>query len=121
LKVEHLLALLSKHSDARLPAPWVRALKRWETSGVEARAETQVVLRVSRPDILAELGKSKAARFLGERLGPTTVVIKSGAQSKVMAALAELGFLGQDSTVQPSDPADSDEPTTMGAARPARS
>ena len=42
--------------------------------------------------------KSKAARFLGEPLGPTSVVIKPGAQPKVMAALAELGLLAEDDT-----------------------
>jgi hypothetical protein len=58
--------------------------------------QTQVVLRVSRPEVLEELRKSKAARFLGEMLGPTTVVLKDGAQSKVLAALAELGLLAED-------------------------
>jgi hypothetical protein len=76
----------------------VKSLKRWEVNGTEARAETQTVLRVSRPEVLEELRKSKGARFLGEPLGPTTVVIKAGAQSKVMAALAELGLLAEDMT-----------------------
>jgi hypothetical protein len=99
LKVEHLLAVLGKHADAPLPAPWVKALKRLEKNGIEARAESQIVLRVSSPEILEELRKSRATRFLGERLGPTTIVIKRGAQSKVMAALAELGILGADESV----------------------
>jgi hypothetical protein len=103
LKVEHLLALLAKYAGARLPAPWVRALKRWEASGVEARAENQIILTVRRPDILAELGQSRAARFLGERLGPTAVVIKRGAQSKVIAALAELGILADDHSSDRTD------------------
>ena len=99
LKVEHLLALLSKHAAAGIPPVLVKALKRWEVNGTEARAETQVVLRVSRPEVLEELRKSKAARFLGEPLGPTAVVIKAGAQSKVMAALAEIGLLAEDDTI----------------------
>lgn len=99
LKVEHLLALLAKHADAGIPPVLVKALKRWEANGTEARAETQVVLRVSQPEVLKELRRSKAARFLGEPLGPTAVVIKPGAQSKVMAALAELGLLAEDDTV----------------------
>ncbi len=103
LKVEHLLALLSKHAAAGIPPVLVKALKRWEVNGAEARAETQVVLRVSRPEVLEELRKSKAARFLGEPLGPTTVVIKAGAQSKVMAALAELGLLAEDDTIDQKD------------------
>jgi len=96
LKVEHLLALLAKHTSGGIPPVLVKALKRWEANGTEARVQTQVVLRVSRPEVLEELRKSKAARFLGEILGPTSVVIKDGAQSKVLAALAELGFLAED-------------------------
>jgi hypothetical protein len=96
--VEHLIALLSKHAVAGIPPVLVKALKRWADNGTEARAETQVVLRVSRPEVLEELRKSKAARFLGEPLGPTAIVIKAGAQSKVMAALAELGMLAEDTT-----------------------
>jgi len=98
LKVEHLLSLLAKYAAGGIPPVLVKALKRWETNGIEARVQTQVVLRVNRPEILEELRKSKAARFLGELLGPTSVVIKDGAQSKVLAALAELGFLAEDET-----------------------
>jgi hypothetical protein len=96
LKVEHLLVLLAKYTSAGIPPVLVKALKRWEGNGTEARVQTQVVLRVSRQEVLEELRKSKAARFLGEMLGPTTVVIKEGAQSKVLAALAELGLLAEE-------------------------
>ena len=100
LKVEHLLALLAKYSEAGIPPQLVKTLKRWEVNGTEARVQSQVVLRVSRPEVLEELRKSKAARFLGESLGPTTVVIKDGAQSKVMAALTELGLLAEDESTK---------------------
>ena len=98
LKVEQLLTLLANHSDAGIPPVLVKALKRWEVNGTEARAETQVVLKVSRPEVLDELRKSKAARFLGEPLGPTTVTVKSGAIQKVMEAMTELGLLAEDDT-----------------------
>jgi len=96
LKVEHLLSLLAKYAAGGIPPVLVKALKGWEANGTEARVQAQVVLRVSRPEVLDEMRKSKAARFLGEILGPTTVVIKDGAQSKVLAALAELGLLAED-------------------------
>lgn len=96
LKVEHLLSLLAKYTAGGIPPVLVKALKRWEVNGTEARVQTQIVLRVSRPEVLEEMRKSKAARFLGEMLGPTSVVIKDGAQSKVLAALAELGLLAED-------------------------
>ena len=98
LKVEQLLVLLAKHSDAGIPPVLVKALKRWEVNGTEARAETQIVLKVSRPEVLEELRKSKAARFLGEPLGPTTITVKSGAIQKVMDAMTELGLLAEDLT-----------------------
>jgi hypothetical protein len=98
LKVEHLLPLLAKHSGG-IPPALVKALKRWEVNGTEARAETQVILRVSRPEVLEELRlRSKAARFLGEVLSPTTVIVKSGAIQKVMEAMTELGLLAEDSS-----------------------
>jgi hypothetical protein len=96
LKVEHLLTLLNKHASGGIPPVLVRALKRWEENGVEAWVQTRVVLKVSTPEILGELRKSKAARYLGEALGPTSVVIKEGAQSKVLAALAEMGLLAEE-------------------------
>jgi hypothetical protein len=98
LKVEHLLALMAKHASGGIPPVLVKALKRWDLRGTEARVQTQSVLKVSKPEVLEELRKSKAARFLGEILGPTTVVVKDGAQSKVLAALAELGFLAEEET-----------------------
>ena len=93
LKVEHLLVLLSRHADAGVPPSLVKALKRWEVNGTEARVQTQVILKVSKPEILEEMRKSRAAKFLGEVLSPTTVVIKSGAIQNVMEALTELGLL----------------------------
>jgi hypothetical protein len=95
LKPEHLLTVLRKHASAPLPPPFVRSLQRWESSGTEARIETLTVLKVSRPEILEELRNSKAARFLGEILGPTTITVQSGAAPKVLAALAELGLLAE--------------------------
>ncbi len=95
LKAEHLLALLAKHTDAGIPPSLVKALKRWEVNGTEARVQTQVILKVSRPEVLEEMRKSKAAKFLGEALSPTTVVVKSGAIQKVMEALIELGIVGE--------------------------
>ena len=95
LKVSQLLSLLARNSAAEIPPSFVQALKRWESNGTEARLETQVILKVSRPEVLAELRRSKAGRFLGETLGPVTVVVKPGAGGKVMTALAELGLLAE--------------------------
>jgi hypothetical protein len=104
LKVEHLLALLAKHSEAGIPPTLVKALKRWEVSGTEARLQTQIILKVSRPEILEEMRRSKAGKFLGEVLSPTTVIVKSGAIQKALDALAELGLLAENNAAQADVP-----------------
>ena len=98
LKVSHLLPLLNKYAAAPLPPAFVRALNRWELYGTQARLERPVILRLSKPEVLEELRSSRAGRFLGEVLGPTTVVVKQGAQAKILSALAELGLLTEDAT-----------------------
>jgi hypothetical protein len=95
LKISQLLSLLVENSTTGLPPAFNKALKRWEIHGTEARIETQAVLRVSSPDVLEELRKSRAGRFLGESLGPVTTVVKPGAQIKVLNALAEMGLLAK--------------------------
>ena len=94
LRAGHLITLLAKHSDG-IPPNVTKALKAWEVQGAEARVERVSVLRVSAPEVLQALRASKAARFLNDILGPTTIVVKSGAEEKVLAALVELGYLGE--------------------------
>ncbi len=95
LKAEQLLAMLVKYTNGSIPPPMVKALKRWEANGTEARVESLLVLRVSRPEVLEEMRASRAGKFLSEILSPTAVVVKEGAIHNVMAALAELGLLAE--------------------------
>ncbi len=95
LQAAQLLALLVKYTNGAVPPALVKALKQWEAHGTEARVRNLLVLRVTKPEIVEELRKSKAGKFLGEILSPTAVTIKSGAESKVLAALAELGLLAE--------------------------
>jgi hypothetical protein len=95
LKAEQLLVLLVKHTGNSVPPPLVKALKRWDVHGTEARLETHIILKLASPEALDELRRSKASRFLGETLSPTTVIVKSGAEDKILAALAELGLFAE--------------------------
>jgi hypothetical protein len=92
--VAHLLALLRRHADA-VPPTLVKALERWEQHGTEATVEQATVLRLSSPELLQTLRASRAARFLGDPLGPTVVIVRPGAAEKVLAVLAEMGYLGE--------------------------
>jgi hypothetical protein len=95
LQAGQLLALLVKYTNGAVPPALVKALKQWDAHGTEARVKNLLVLRVTKPEIVEELRKSKAGKFLGEILSPTAVVIKNGAESKVLAALAEMGLLAE--------------------------
>ena len=94
LRTSQLLVLLRTHADP-VPPSLVKALERWEKHGGQARMEQVLVLRLSSPEILQELRASRAARFLGDPLGPTAAIVNPGAREKVLAALAEMGYLGE--------------------------
>ncbi len=94
LRVNHLLKLLQRYAES-VPPNLIRALDRWEEHGAEARIERALILRLKSPDILQALRLSRAARFLGDPLGPTVVIVKPGAWEKVLAVLVEMGYLGE--------------------------
>ena len=94
LVIDQLLVLLRKHAE-QVPPNLVTALERFEQHGRQARIERVLVLRLSSPEVLEALRASRAARFLGDPLGPTTVIVKPGAREKVLAALVEMGYLGE--------------------------
>jgi hypothetical protein len=94
LKVSQLLALMNRSTKA-VPPNLVKALQRWDKIGSEARLEKLVILRVTSTEVLQSLRNSRASRFLGEPLSPTSIAIKPGATIKVLVALAELGYLGE--------------------------
>lgn len=105
LTLAHLMALVRRHCQA-VPPSLVKALERWDQHGAEVHLEQVLVLRVSSPDLLQALRKSRAARFLGDPLGPTSIVVKVGAMQKVLATLAEMGYLGEGTLEDPKDPKD---------------
>lgn len=95
LRSSHLLSLLRRYAAAPPVPSLVRAIERWDELGAQATFEQLIVLRVKSPDILAALRKSRAARFLGEPLGPTAVIVQPGAREKVAQVLIELGYLAE--------------------------
>jgi hypothetical protein len=92
LKTAHLEILLGRYGESPPPS-LLQALRQWDQQGGQARIHPAVILRVETPRILQALRESPAERFLGEPLGPTTVILNPGAEEKVSAALARLGYL----------------------------
>jgi hypothetical protein len=94
LRVSHLTTLLHRYADA-VPPNIITALDRWVEHGTEVRVQDVTILRLASPQVLKTLRSSRAARFLGDPLGPATIIVKSGAGEKVLAILAEMGYFGE--------------------------
>jgi len=94
LKVAHLETLLKKYGETPPPS-LKKALYQWEKKGEQVRIHPCTVLRVEDPKILQALRETPAGRFLGDPLGPTSAIVRSGAIGKVAAALARLGYLSE--------------------------
>jgi len=93
LNTRHLSALLRKYARPAPPPSLLEALGRWETYGREAVIERLWGLRLNAPETLQALRESPAASFLGDALGPASVIVREGGLEKVRAALARLGCL----------------------------
>ena len=102
LRATQLIHLLRRYQDGPLPPALIQALERWENTGTQAVIEKISLLRVTSPDILAALRKTRAARCLGEALNETTVAIRPGMEEQVISALAEIGFLSEAKLQQPA-------------------
>jgi len=93
LRTSHLVSLFKRYATKPLPPTLIESLERWEKLGVQARFELVTLLKVASPEILASLSRSRAARFLGETLNPSTVIIKPGGEEPIRTTLLELGYL----------------------------
>lgn len=95
LRPTQLLNLLRRFHDGPLPGALAQAIERWEGNGTQARIEQTTLLRVRSAEILAALRKTRAARWLGETLNETTILVQHGAEEQVLAMLAEIGYLAE--------------------------
>lgn len=95
IRPSQLLGLLRKHSKETVPPHLAQALERWEATGTQAVVEKVSILRVTSPEVLAALRKTRAARALGDSLNETTVLVRAGQEELVLAALAEIGYLAE--------------------------
>jgi hypothetical protein len=93
LRLSHLLAILRRHAASPPSPTLVAALEHWDTSGTQVFLEDVTILRVTSPEILTALRRSPVARFLGNPLGPTSILVQKAALQKVVAALVEMGYL----------------------------
>jgi hypothetical protein len=95
LDISQLLKLLKSQASTDIAPNLLQALKRWEKEGTQAKMKEMIVLRLTSAGMLKALRASRAARYLGEPLGPNAIEVKAGARQQVMRVLTELGYLGE--------------------------
>ncbi len=97
---DRIIKFLTEAAERPLPASVKRAISRWQESGVEARLETAVILRVRDAAILQTLRNNPKTRdFIGESLGDLAASVKVNEWPKLRSAAAQLGLL-LDTTVE---------------------
>ncbi len=94
LQLKHIQTLLAEASENDVPLRLLKALQRWGERGREAFLERGTVLRVGDAALLDELASHRAtARYLGERLGPTSALLRQRDMRPLLAAAARFGLL----------------------------
>lgn len=95
LRASQLVSLLRRHCETSIPPMLISALERWENNATQVQIEKVVLLRVTSPEILSALRRTQAARWLGESLNETTILIQPGMEEKVLRGLIEIGYLSE--------------------------
>ncbi len=81
-------------SEVSAPEGLLKAVERWGRKGSEATMERKTILQVDDPEILKMLADDKAARrYLGEQLGPISVIVDARKWRKLQEAALRLGLL----------------------------
>lgn len=93
LRISHLFHVLEANCSAPIPPILIKTMERWEKAGIQAELQYVVILKVAHAEILTALKHSKAGRFLGAELNPTTIEVKKGFERQVEQALFEIGYL----------------------------
>jgi hypothetical protein len=100
LELSHIKTILETAGDEPLPTSISNALQRWGDTGLEAKFESHLVLRLREPTVLTELQENRATnRYLGEILGPNTVAVREQDLAPLCAAAIRIGIL-----IEPSSP-----------------
>jgi hypothetical protein len=95
LKIEQFVNLIQRCGDKPIPPSVLTSLENWKTHGIQTAFSAVILLTVQDGEIIDKLMNSRAKKYLGERLNPTSILIQEKQQKLVMSILAELGYLSE--------------------------
>lgn len=93
VRTEQLVSFLVRISDGRAPRRVLETMKRWY-GGTTAHLERVLVLRLADAAQLAQLRRDPVAQaWLGEQIGPTSILVPAVHEARLRRWLREHGYL----------------------------
>jgi hypothetical protein len=95
IQADAIRAFLRRTSGEDLPRPIAQLLERWSGTGeADVWLSRAVILRASTPEALQYILETpELRRYLGATLGPTAVIVRTGQEQDLAAALLQHGIL----------------------------
>jgi hypothetical protein len=94
LQLNQVRSILTQANESDIPPSILQSMQRFETQAYEASIEQHHLLRVSDPLLLESLlSHSSTKRFIHERLGDTTAVVRKEHWERLIQAAVQLGIL----------------------------
>ncbi|MFN8454523.1 MAG: helicase-associated domain-containing protein [Anaerolineae bacterium] len=91
---DQITTFLARATQNQTPLKVIETVLTWGARQNTAKLEPVTLLRLSQPDLLAELRQHPTlSRCLGEIITPTTIVIPSDKVAEIRRLLTELGYL----------------------------
>jgi len=84
--------LFQKYAKKPIPRNILTALNRWDKKQSQIHLEKLILIRVVSPDILDQIEKSPAKRYISERINATTAVTTPKDINRLEDALIEIGY-----------------------------
>lgn len=91
---DQITTFLARATNNQTPLKVIETVLAWGARQNTAKLESVTLLRLSQPDVVAELRQHPIlSRWLGETLNPTTILVPSDKVAEVRRLLTELGYL----------------------------
>lgn len=93
LQASQLIQLLHTQAEQPLPPGILQAIQHWERDAGATLLQQSWLLRLESAEVMQNLQKTGAARYILEELTPTTCLIRAGGIESIQNTLAEMGYL----------------------------
>jgi hypothetical protein len=92
ISTDQIKMLFQKYAKKPIPRNILVALNRWDKKQSQIHLGKHILIRVASPDILDQIEKSSAKRFISERINATTAFTTPNDIHRLEDALIEMGY-----------------------------